>query len=435
VADRYDNDRLFDAALRTRHRDGATAAATSSCLDAETIAAWADRALSVSEARAVEIHLSNCPRCQEVAAVFTQSAPPPAEAAAPWWRLNMGWLMPALASAAAVVLVVWVTVLRNDQNPADAPATQAVAQNEATSTPQGGRSTAPAPGPERADRQLAQAEELARERQPARQTPPAADAKVAGQQKTVSDADLRDQAAQLARGARPVPPPPPAAPAPPAGAVPRPAVSAPPPPTEPPQRPVPLPTTPPAVTALPPAPVVTTGAADTRTAATPEFRAASMVVVAEFGVSSAPEGLAKQGQGAGGRSAGRGAGRGGGGAGVAGGVAARQETAATASRLRWRVLVSGVVEKSIDGGATWAAAAIQPPQPITGGAAPQPEVCWLIGRGGVVLRSTDGATFARVQFPDSGDLSAITATSALAATITTASGRSFTTTDGGKTWR
>jgi hypothetical protein len=344
----------------------------------------------------------------------------------------MGWLMPALAGAAAVVLVVWVTVIRKDRNPADARATQAVAQNEATSTPQGGRSTAPAPGPERADRQLAQAEELARERQPARQTPPAADANLARQQKTVSDADLRDQPAQLARGARPVPPPPPAAPAPRAGALPPAAVSAPPPPTEPPQRPVPLPITPPAVTVPPPAPVVATA----RAAAEPSFRAASMVVVAEFGVGPAPEAFAKQGQGGGGRG-GRGAGRGGGGGGggVAGGVAARQETTATAIGLRWRVLVSGVVEKSIDAGVTWAPAAIDPPQPITGGAAPQAEVCWLIGRGGVVLRSTDGATFARVQFPDSEDLSAVAATSALAATITTASGRSFTTTDGGKTWR
>jgi photosystem II stability/assembly factor-like uncharacterized protein len=67
--------------------------------------------------------------------------------------------------------------------------------------------------------------------------------------------------------------------------------------------------------------------------------------------------------------------------------------------------------------------------------APSVSVCWLIGRGGVILRSVDGLRFVRVSFPEATDLAAIRATDARQATVTTADGRVFTTTDGGVSWR
>ena len=103
--------------------------------------------------------------------------------------------------------------------------------------------------------------------------------------------------------------------------------------------------------------------------------------------------------------------------------------------MRWRVLANGRVARSIDAGATWTGTAVDPALHITGGAAPQPQVCWLIGRAGVVLLSTDGTTFARVPFPDTADPLSIRASSAREATVTTAAGRILTTTDGGLTWR
>ena len=133
-----------------------------------------------------------------------------------------------------------------------------------------------------------------------------------------------------------------------------------------------------------------------------------------------------------------GAGRGGGGRGGGGGGANRQvmadATSVTIAAPHWRVFASGTVERSTDGGATWSAVQIDPPAPITSGAAPTPTSCWLIGRGGVVLISTNGQPFVRVTPPTAGDLASIRATSARDATVTTTDGRSFRTTDGGVTW-
>ena len=61
-------------------------------------------------------------------------------------------------------------------------------------------------------------------------------------------------------------------------------------------------------------------------------------------------------------------------------------------------------------------------------------VCWLVGRGGVVLLSTDGRNWRRVAFPEATDLSAVQATDARAASVSSADGRTFSTTDGGVTW-
>jgi photosystem II stability/assembly factor-like uncharacterized protein len=69
------------------------------------------------------------------------------------------------------------------------------------------------------------------------------------------------------------------------------------------------------------------------------------------------------------------------------------------------------------------------------GAAPSANVCWLAGRQGLVLRTTDGQRFQRVSLADRGDISAIRATDALHATVTMADGRQFTTIDGGVSWR
>jgi photosystem II stability/assembly factor-like uncharacterized protein len=79
--------------------------------------------------------------------------------------------------------------------------------------------------------------------------------------------------------------------------------------------------------------------------------------------------------------------------------------------------------------------AINPPAIITAAAAPSGSVCWLVGQGGVVLLTVDGQTFQRMTFPEVTDLTAVQATSATRATVTSADGRMFTTTDGGASWR
>ncbi|MBW8862892.1 MAG: hypothetical protein JF601_11075, partial [Acidobacteria bacterium] len=69
------------------------------------------------------------------------------------------------------------------------------------------------------------------------------------------------------------------------------------------------------------------------------------------------------------------------------------------------------------------------------GAAPTPTICWVAGRGGIVLRSTDGSTWQRVGLSEPIDLTAIRASDAVNATVTAVDGRTFTTADGGTTWR
>jgi hypothetical protein len=101
--------------------------------------------------------------------------------------------------------------------------------------------------------------------------------------------------------------------------------------------------------------------------------------------------------------------------------------------VQWRFR-GVVVEKSTDAGATWTMTSIGWAAAWTAGSAPSSTVCWLVGRTGEVARTVDGRTWQRVTFPAPTDLSAIQASDAQHATITTADGRAFVTTDGGNTW-
>jgi len=119
---------------------------------------------------------------------------------------------------------------------------------------------------------------------------------------------------------------------------------------------------------------------------------------------------------------------------IVGRAAARIEIVSPDVQARWR-LAGPVVEQSTDGGSTWDAVFTLAGAELTAGAAPSASTCWVIGRRGVVLRSTDGRTFALVTFPAMTDLSAVMATDARSASVSTVDGRTFSTTDGGATWR
>src|SRR5262249_41946737 len=100
---------------------------------------------------------------------------------------------------------------------------------------------------------------------------------------------------------------------------------------------------------------------------------------------------------------------------------------------QWRI-VDGAVERTEDGGATWQPQALGVDVAVRAGAAPAARVCWLAGAGGLVLLTTDATHWRRIEFPESIDLVAIEATDASHATVTTATGRRFSTSDGGTTW-
>ena len=101
--------------------------------------------------------------------------------------------------------------------------------------------------------------------------------------------------------------------------------------------------------------------------------------------------------------------------------------------VRWRI-VGARVERSIDAGSSWTPVPTGVTSEVTAGAAPSASVCWLVGRGGLVLLTTNGTAWKRLTFPEPTDLSVIRATDARNATVTTADGREFSTTDGGRTW-
>ena len=102
--------------------------------------------------------------------------------------------------------------------------------------------------------------------------------------------------------------------------------------------------------------------------------------------------------------------------------------------VRWRI-VGPVVQRSTDGGVRWEPVSTGTSGQLLAGAAPSATVCWLVGRGGVVIVSIDGRQFRRVEFPEATDLSSVTATDERSASVSTIDGRIFTTIDAGLTWR
>jgi hypothetical protein len=153
--------------------------------------------------------------------------------------------------------------------------------------------------------------------------------------------------------------------------------------------------------------------------------------------------------------AGGGGGAGGGRGGGGGGINAI-EIRSPDPTYRWRILPATGMQRSTDGGTTWASvdpltsatranAGAAPPTSanrgnsgattvLTGGSSPSRDVCWLVGRAGVVLLSTNGATWQRRPFPETTDLTSVRASSATNAVVMTADGRQFLTIDGGATW-
>ena len=129
-----------------------------------------------------------------------------------------------------------------------------------------------------------------------------------------------------------------------------------------------------------------------------------------------------------------GGGRGGGGGGLARFRSTAPEIVSPDASVRWRILPDGQVVRSIDGGAVWQQQSTGA-STLTAGAAPSRDVCWLVGPAGIIVLTTDGVTWQRVTFPQAISLVAVRATDGSNATVTAADGRTFTTTDGGKSWR
>ncbi|MGO9058926.1 MAG: hypothetical protein ACLQU2_16265 [Candidatus Binataceae bacterium] len=101
---------------------------------------------------------------------------------------------------------------------------------------------------------------------------------------------------------------------------------------------------------------------------------------------------------------------------------------------RWRLAVGGEIQHlGADG--RWYRQYRAANRTLNTGDAASPQVCWVVGTDGTVLRTTDGEHWQNLDSPTSENLVAISASNASSALVTAADGRHFATDDGGRTWR
>jgi hypothetical protein len=112
--------------------------------------------------------------------------------------------------------------------------------------------------------------------------------------------------------------------------------------------------------------------------------------------------------------------------------AAAGRSAGVGAQIQARTMAAATANSFCGG--SWPAPPADVGREITTGSAPSADVCWMAGRNGIVLRSTDHQIWQRVTFPENVDLSTINATDARTATVVTVDGRTFSTSDGGVTW-
>jgi hypothetical protein len=317
------------------------------CLDAETMAAWVDRALPSAEAAAADAHVADCARCQAVLAVLVKALPAVAQPV-PWWRRRwaLGTLVPIAGGALA--LAVWIATPRSLQAPASplertsttAPAVASTPPPTIASAPQAAAPSATAEPPR------AQAGALSERIELAPPAPPPSRTNVASPPATAEarDEPARAKTDQLRR-------------------------------------------------------------ADAAPAAAPVAPAAARQAVAARALEST---LNK--------------------------TAVGVEIVSPDPSIRWRIGAAGSIQRSADGGATWAAQPSGVAQDLTAGTSPQRGVCWVVGRAGTVLVLTNGNLWRRLEFPEIVDITQVDARDGLVASVTVSDGRRFQTTDGGQTW-
>ncbi len=389
-------------------------------LDADVVAAWAEGSIDPSARAAAEAHAADCERCQAVLAAMARTDPVEVAPRAVWLRTPIRWLVPLATAAAA--LTVWVLLWREPMPPATP---QLVSRTESAPAPDrtqplGSHSPAPVetkpavPG-ERG--RLADAELGGR----ALAQRPAAPAAKAGEPRPVSTGEsvttrersvrVDDLSRDAAAGARVVPPPPASAPS---------TVQ-----TQ--TRP---PSSPPVQRQASPTPADTrqtqsvqqapaaqqAGAAGQAQQQPPQAAqpAQEPITVTSRGAEFATDRRAVVSKPL---------------------AAAQREVVSPDPAVRWRFGADGVIQQSANGGRTWVAQASGVTVELTAASAPSPRACWIVGRSGTVLLTTDASTWRRVTFPLPVDLRGVTATDATRATVTTADGRVFRTIDGGASWR
>jgi len=100
----------------------------------------------------------------------------------------------------------------------------------------------------------------------------------------------------------------------------------------------------------------------------------------------------------------------------------------------WRVGSRGKIERSRDVGSTWQVQVSNVEVDLAAGSAPSETVCWVVGRAGTILRTTDGEHWEKVSSPARADWVGVEAQDALNATVFSGRNQRYSTTDGGRNW-
>jgi hypothetical protein len=102
----------------------------------------------------------------------------------------------------------------------------------------------------------------------------------------------------------------------------------------------------------------------------------------------------------------------------------------------WRVWPAGKIEFSFDSAHTWVTQKSGVTADLTAGSSPSAKVCWVVGKAGTILLTTDkGNHWKQLASPIKEDIAGVFAEDAKRASIWNVShSQSFGTNDGGATW-
>jgi Putative zinc-finger len=380
---RGDRDRAIDHVLRQSLARGPITGPSpdDTCVDGEMLAAWTEGQLRGADADAVERHVSDCVRCQQLLAAFARTLPPPAAHVPLWRRWRLQWLVPI--ATAATVAAIWVAMPREERE-----AYVAAPANRPAAASQPAPPLAQTPPAVQADADQKPKRDAARYR--ANQLPEAPARKSVAPPTTPAATDKREEFERRDANAL-------------ADLEQRQAAPA------------------------------TTVEADARArdnaADAPPRRQASQDAAREEASAQSPQAVPPTVGESRARSA----------QGNVRGFSARQlaasgEIVSPNPANRWRVIGDRQVERTTNSGAQWEAVTLPAGGPPTAGASPAPSICWIVGRSGAIYLTTDGSRFVRISFPERIDLISVTAIDDQRATVTAGDGRAFTTVDRGATW-
>ncbi|HWY06018.1 MAG TPA: YCF48-related protein [Candidatus Acidoferrales bacterium] len=107
------------------------------------------------------------------------------------------------------------------------------------------------------------------------------------------------------------------------------------------------------------------------------------------------------------------------------------------NKVFWKLQPAGTLELTTDGGKDWKSLETGANAYLTTGFAPSSRVCWIAGRSGTLLLTKDrGSHWTKISTPIAGDLGGVHAVDAKHASIWDASNHiSYATSDGGATWK